>query len=123
MIFFFVFQDSCLEGQVVGTSFTGRFLCGRERSGSILRSSALRWEGTFGSGSSGRSYDTALNVEGADVVKPATVELMSIYVERYGHVFTHLNIELFDAVFTEHTEYTLLGVLSRNFNHIILRHP
>ena len=48
---------------------------------------------------------------------------MSIDVEGHGKVLAHLNIELFDAVLTEHTEDTLLGILSRNLYHIILRHP
>ena len=48
---------------------------------------------------------------------------MGINIKRYGDVLTHLNIKLLDAVFTKDTEQTLAGILSRDFNDIVLRHP
>lgn len=48
---------------------------------------------------------------------------MGIYVKLYCQVFVQLNVKLLDTVFTKHTEHTLAGELSRDFYHIILRHP
>ena len=108
-----------LEGQVVSTTLACRFLSRREGRSSISRlskGSALSRSGSYGSG-------TTNHIESTDIIEPTSVELMSIDVEGHGKVLAHLNIELFDAVLTEHTEDTLLGILSRNLYHIILRHP
>ena len=48
-------------------------------------------------------------VEGADVVEPATLILMCVNVERYGHFLTDLDIETADAVCTEYAEDILRG--------------
>ena len=48
---------------------------------------------------------------------------MCVDVERDCYVLAHLDIELFDAILTEDTEDTLLGILSRYFDNVILRHP
>ena len=45
---------------------------------------------------------------------------MCVYIETDCQVFTHLNIELLDAVFTKNTEHTLTGILPRNLYNIIL---
>ena len=48
---------------------------------------------------------------------------MGINIERNGQFLTVLNVKLLDAILTEKTEHTFTRVLSRNFNHILLRHP
>ena len=48
---------------------------------------------------------------------------MGINIELNGHILVHLNVKLFDAVFTEDSENATTGELSRNLNHIVLRHP
>ncbi len=48
---------------------------------------------------------------------------MGIYIELYGHILVHLNIELLDAVLAENAEKHLTGILTRNFKNIVLRHP
>lgn len=45
---------------------------------------------------------------------------MGINVERDCQVLAHLDIELFDAIFTKDTEHTFSGILTRNFNDIVL---
>ena len=45
---------------------------------------------------------------------------MGINVELYRKVLTTLDIKLLDAILTEKTEDTLTGVLTWNFNHILL---
>lgn len=115
-----------LEGQVVGTTLTCCLWSGRERCGSSLGRSSLRRERScLGSDRSSRygRYLTTNNIVRANIVKPAAIELMGIDVELHGQVLIHLDIELLDAVLAEETEHATLGVLSRNFNDIVLRHP
>ena len=48
---------------------------------------------------------------------------MGIDVELNGQILTLLDVELLDAVFSEDTEKTFTGILSRHFDDIVLRHP
>lgn len=48
---------------------------------------------------------------------------MSIDIELNREIFTLLDVELLDAVLAEDTEKTLAGILTRNLDDIILRHP
>ena len=116
------------EWQIVSRTFTSRFLSRRERSRcatnrrerSCLRSCAR-------SNTSHRSASyrhlAANHVISADIVEPASIELMSVDVELNSKVFSLLDVELLDAVFAEDAEKTLAGILTRNFDNVILRHP
>ena len=48
---------------------------------------------------------------------------MGIYIKLNRHILIHLDIELLDAVFTKNTEHATLGILTRDLNNIVLRHP
>ena len=48
---------------------------------------------------------------------------MGVDIKLHGDIFTLLDIELLDAILSEDTEKTLAGILTRNFDHIVLRHP
>ena len=48
---------------------------------------------------------------------------MGINIELYGNILSLLDIELFDTILTEKTEYAFARILSRNLNDIFLRHP
>ncbi len=48
---------------------------------------------------------------------------MGINIEGHRVVLSHLNIKLLNTVLAENTEDTTTGVLPRDFNNIILRHP
>ena len=45
---------------------------------------------------------------------------MSIYVETDCQVFAQLNVKLFNAVFSKHTEHALARELARNLDDIVL---
>ncbi len=48
---------------------------------------------------------------------------MGIDVKLNGDILIHLNIELLDALLAKNAKNTTLGILPRNFDDIILRHP
>ena len=48
---------------------------------------------------------------------------MGIDIELNREILTLLDVELLDAVLAEDTEKTLAGILTRNLDDIILRHP
>ena len=48
---------------------------------------------------------------------------MGINIKLYSDIFSLLDIELFDSVFTKDTEDTFAGILPRHFNYILLRLP
>lgn len=48
---------------------------------------------------------------------------MGVDIELDSHVLVHLEVKLLDAIFAKDAEDAALGILSRNLNHIILRHP
>ena len=48
---------------------------------------------------------------------------MSINIKLNSQILALLNIKLLDTIFTENTEKTLTGILTRNFDNVILRHP
>jgi len=48
---------------------------------------------------------------------------MSVDIKLHSEIFTLLDIELLDAIFSEDTEKTFTGILARNFDDIVLRHP
>ena len=81
----------------------------RERSGTSLRSS-------YGN-------LTTDNIEGTDIIEPASLVLMGIDVELNGDILIHLNIVLLDAVLAEDAEDATFGIGSGNFDDIVLRHP
>ena len=119
-----------LERQVVGCIACGRFLCRREggcRIGCRSCRGSLRREGrstgSIGIGTRNGSHLTADNIVGADIVEPTALILMGVDIELNGHVLVHLKIKLLDAVFAENAEDTTSGILSGNFDNIILRHP
>ena len=60
---------------------------------------------------------------GTDIIEPTALILMGINIKGHCVVLSHLNIKLFDTVLTEDTEDTTTGILTGNFNNIILRHP
>ncbi len=116
-----------LEGQIVCTTLTCRFLCRRERRCCILRSS-LRGEGRTCSrscthGSPSGSNDTTLYIVSANVIIPTTIELTGINIERNGYVLAHLNVKLFNTVLAKDIEDHLLRILTGDFHHILLCHP
>ncbi len=121
------------EGQVVGSPFTSRFRRRREWSCTGIGSRLLRREWTCGSGCSstgnscsGRNtlgYLTANNVESTDVVIPTALILMGINVELNGHIFSSLNVELFNPVFAKDAENHTARILSWYLNNIVLTHP
>ena len=115
-----------LERQIVSTALARyRFLCRWER----ISGGPCWWEG--GCHRSARSANrstcyghlSAHNVVGTNLVKPTSIVLVSINIERDGHVFVHLNVKLLDAVFTENAEDALTGILSGHLDDIFLRHP
>ena len=120
-----------LKGKVVGGTVTCGFLSGRERSSSGLRSSSYGLLGRKGCSTGDSSYGSSSrnggstgycrhDTIGTDVVEPTTLILVGVNIEGHGIVLTHLNVKLFDTVFTEDTEETLTGILARNFNDIVL---
>ena len=120
-----------LKGKVVGGTVTCGFLSGRERSSSGLRSSSYGLLGRKGCSTGDSSYGSSSrnggssgygrhDTIGTDVVEPTTLILVGVNIEGHGIVLTHLNVKLFDTVFTEDTEETLTGILARNFNNIVL---
>lgn len=48
---------------------------------------------------------------------------MGIDIELNGQILSLLNIELLDAVFAKEAEHTLTGILTGDFDDILLRHP
>jgi len=48
---------------------------------------------------------------------------MGINIELNGDILIQLDIVLLDTVFAEDTENATLGILPRDFNDIVLRHP
>ncbi len=48
---------------------------------------------------------------------------MGINIELNGDILIQLDIVLLDTVFAEDTENAALGILPRDFNDIVLRHP
>ena len=112
-----------LEGEVVGSTFArSGLLSRREGCGGSLRSSVLSRCEWCGSGNSA-SHLTTNDVIGTNIVIPTSVELACIDVELYGDLLAGLNVELFDAVFTEDVEHHLAGVLTWYLNDIFLCHP
>ena len=109
-----------LEWQIVSATLRSRFRCWREWCS--IRLSLNRWEGRS-SGISHWGYLTANHVVSTDIIKPTAIILAGIDIELDRDILTILNIELFDAVFTKDIEDTTSGILARNFNHILLRHP
>ena len=72
----------------------------------------------------GRSLSTyTLNLPGTDVVEPTILPLTAIDVERYGELFTQLDVELFNFVSSEEIETHLTGVLVVCFQHVFLCLP
>ena len=63
------------------------------------------------------------HVEGTDLVKPTTIILMGINIKLDSHILTVLNVELTDTILAEYTKTALTGILTWNFNDILLRHP
>ena len=111
-----------LERQVIGRTFSCGLLSWREWRCGISTAHRLLWRERrgLGSTSNGRHYSTTLNVEGTNLVEPTTIILMSIDIERYGDVLTHLDVELLDTVLTENAEHTFLGILTWYFDNILL---
>ena len=60
------------------------------------------------------------HVVGTDIIEPAALILMGINIELNGQVLTVLNIELTNTIFTEDAEDATLGILTGNFNDIVL---
>ena len=127
-----------LEWQIVcASTFWSRLLGRRERSGSsrsgcglhrLLRGerSSTNRSGTNGSagyGSTSHRGYTVKHVECTDIIKPPTVELMGINIKLDSHILTVLNVELTDTILAEYAEHATLGILTGNFDDIILRHP
>ena len=113
-----------LEGQIVGGTFTCGFLCWRERRGGTV--SRREWaclRSTRRSSSCRLGDLTTDDIIGTNIVEPAAVVLMGVDIELYGQILALLDIELLDTIFTEDTEEALAGILARDFNDIILRHP
>lgn len=54
------------------------------------------------------------------VIKPTALVLMGINIKLHRQVFTVLNVELADTVFTKDREHTAPWVLAGNFNYILL---
>jgi len=130
-----LFNPSCrnhLERQVVGGSLAGRLLCCWERCCGIICNRLLRGEGTGrgrcgacdgGSGGDGLSHLATDDVEGTDVVEPTALILVRVNVELHGDIFTSLDVELLDAIFSKDAEDHAARVLSGNLNHVVLTHP
>jgi hypothetical protein len=114
-----LFLNEALEGQIVSTTLAYRFLCRREGRRGILRSSSLCERSALDRSASYGS-STTYHIEGTDIIEPTAIELMGIDIERNGDILTHLDIELLDAIFTENTEDTLLGILTGNLYDIVL---
>ena len=115
-----------LEGQIVGSTFTGRLLSGREGGCGSLCITAHGLLGRKGSGcgdAASLRHLTAHDVVGTDLVEPTSVVFMCINIELNGNLFTGLNIELLDAILAEDTEEHLTWVLAWNFNNVFLAHP
>lgn len=118
IVILFSYSTLPLEGQVVGSAFTCRFLCRGERSGRSLWSSlGLRRERRC-CGSTG-CYAVQYIV-GTYLVEPTSLILVGINVKLNSQVFTVLNVELTDAVLTKHTETAFPGICARNFDYILL---
>ena len=115
-----------LEGQVVGTTLTRRFLSRWEgRGGSI----GCRWEGrdarsdTSHRGTGHGRHLSAHHIVGTDIIKPTALVFVGIDIELDGDILVHLDIELLDPVFPKNAEHATLGILARDLYHIVLRHP
>ena len=48
---------------------------------------------------------------------------MRVNIELDSDILIHLNVELFNAVFTKNTEYATSWILPWHFDNIVLRHP
>ena len=111
MLSAFIFR---LEGQIVGATLACRLLSGREGRGSRSDTSH---RGTS------NGYLTTQHVVGTDIVEPTALIFVGVDIELDGDILVHLNIELLNPVFSENTEHATLRILTRDFNHIVLRHP
>ena len=122
MLSAFIFR---LEGQIVGATLACRLLSGREGRSSSIR---CRREGrgsrsdTSHRGTS-NGHLTTQHVVGTDIVEPTALIFVGVDIELDGDILVHLNIELLNPVFSENTEHATLRILTRDFNHIVLRHP
>ena len=48
---------------------------------------------------------------------------MGVDIKLHSEILPLLDVELLDTVLSEDTEKTLARILTRNFYHIVLRHP
>jgi len=124
-LFYYQGYAKLSEWQVVSRTFRRRFLSWREWCcGTISRRErrSLRcYSGCYRS-SSHRLLATN-DIVSANIVKPTAIEFMSVDIKLHSEIFTLLDIELLDAIFSEDTEKTFTGILARNFDDIVLRHP
>ena len=114
------------EGQIVGCTFAGRLLCGREgsRCTTTLWSSILLRSGCKRSGLWNRlSHLAANDVVGTNVVEPTSLPLTCVNVELNGDFFARLYVKLLDAILSKDVEDHPAGILSWYFDYILLRHP
>ena len=117
------FLFSSLEWQVVCRTVACRLLCGREGSCRSLGSSLWREWSDTSSGSCSSDCCTVYHAICANLIKPTAIILVGVNVERNSHVFTHLDVELLDAILAKHAEHAFARILTRHLYYILLRHP
>lgn len=121
-------RKDALEGQVIIACCRSGTLHGLAETGRLGRLSGLakgRHVGALCSitSCSAHRLDVTVHTECANRIEPAAIVFAGINVDRNLQALAHLDIELLDAVVTEHLEEYLLGILVLGLQYILSANP
>ena len=116
------------EGQVIIACCRSGTLHGLAETGRLGRLSGLAKGRHIGglcciTSCSTHRLDVTVHTECANRIEPAAIVFAGINVDRHLQTLAHLDIELLDAVVTEHLEENLLGILVLGLQYILSANP
>lgn len=121
-------RKDALEGQVIISCCRSSTLHGLTETGRLGRLSGLAKGRHIGAlcsipSCSAHRLDVTVHTECANRIEPAAIVFAGINVDRHLQTLAHLDIELLDAVVTEHLEENLLGILVLGLQYILSANP
>ena len=121
-------RKDALEGQVIIACCRSGTLHGLAETGRLGRLSGLAKGRHIGAlcsitSCSAHRLDVTVHTECANRIEPAAIVFAGINVDRHLQTLAHLDIELLDAVVTEHLEENLLGILVLGLQYILSANP